>query len=303
MHLTSGETVTASVIIGADGERSVCREALLQRPDPPQPSGRLVYRILIDAAEMRQYPELSNLISPPSVDVWAGPKAHIVCYLLEEHYNIVMFSPGESDTTIYGPQPADLDHLRQLFRGWDPHLQKLLGIAESSLRWSLLETRELQSWVHPDGKFALLGDAAHACLPFMYVPPKMCSSLIARKLIYNPSAHGAAMGIESAVLLSDLLARATPRSRFHEIFKLYNDAQLPRVRTVIARSRLMGEILDMPDGPSQVERDYMLRNDIPKAGYAFAWADPALQSWLWGYDIKAEAEALWMRYLQDHTRD
>lgn len=167
VQLSTGETVEGSLVIGADGPRSVCREALLQRPDPPRPNGRLVYRILIDVAEMSEDSELLSLISPPAVDIWAGPNAHVVCYLLRDHYNIVIFFPGRSKDTIYGPQPVDLDHLRGLINGWEPRLQKLLEIAQSSLRWSLLETDELESWVHHNGKFTLLGDAAQACLPFM----------------------------------------------------------------------------------------------------------------------------------------
>lgn len=167
IQLSTGETVNGSLVIGADGPRSVCREALMKRPDPPRPNGRLVYRILVDVDEMSKVPELLSLISPPCVEIWAGPNAHVVCYLLKDHYNIVIFFPGQSSDTIYGPQPVALDHLRELIHGWEPRLQKLLDIAQSSLRWSLLETDELESWVHHDGKFALVGDAAQACLPFM----------------------------------------------------------------------------------------------------------------------------------------
>ena len=167
VQLSTAETVKGNLIIGADGPHSVCREALLQKPDPPRPNGRLVYRILIDKAEMSKHPELLSLISPPCVDIWAGPNAHIVCYLLRNHFNIVMFFPGGIIDTIYGPKPVDLNHLRGLIHGWEPRLQRLLEIAQSSLQWSLLETDELESWVHPDGKFVIIGDAAHACLPFM----------------------------------------------------------------------------------------------------------------------------------------
>ena len=69
--------------------------------------------------------------------------------------------------TIYGPQPVDLNHLRGLAHGWEPRLLRLLEIAQSSLQWSLLETDELESWIHPEGEFVIIGDAAHACLPFM----------------------------------------------------------------------------------------------------------------------------------------
>ena len=63
--------------------------------------------------------------------------------------------------------------------------------------------------------------------------------------------------------------------------KMYNSVQLPRTKTVIARSRLMGDILEMPDGPAQIELDRQLCHDTPKNGFTFAWADPDLQNLLW----------------------
>ena len=167
VELSTAEVVRGDLVIGADGSRSVCREALLQRLDPPRLNGRLVYRILIEVQEMSKDRELQTLISPPCVDIWAGPGAHMVCYLLKEHYNVVIICSGQGDETILGPQPVDIVHLRGLIQGWEPRLQRLLEISQSSLRWSLLETEVLESWVHHEGRFALLGDAAQACLPFM----------------------------------------------------------------------------------------------------------------------------------------
>ncbi|KAM0803245.1 hypothetical protein BDR22DRAFT_801742 [Usnea florida] len=224
VQLSSGEAVKGNLIIGADGPHSVCREALLQKPDPPRPNGRLVYRILIDKAEMSKLPELVILISPPCVDIWAGPNAHIVCYLLRGHFKIVMFFPGGVMNTIYGPKPVDLNHLRGLVHVWEPRLLRFLENAPSSLQWSLLEIHELESWVHPEGKFVVIGDAAHACLPFM--------------------AHGAAMGVESAALLSNLLRGAPHPAEVCDLLKMYNSVQLSRMhgRTLTCRTCCGGTI-------------------------------------------------------------
>ena len=40
------------------------------------------------------------------------------------------------------------------------------------------------------------------------------------------------------------------------------------------------DILEMPDGPAQIERDRQLCHDMPKHGFPFAWADPDLQNLL-----------------------
>lgn len=109
------------------------------------------------------------------------------------------------------------------------------------------------------------------------------------------------MGVESAALLSNLLTRARHPSDICHLLKLYNSAQLPRAKTVIARSRLMGDILEMPDGPAQIERDRELCRDVPKAGFPFAWADPDLQSFLWNYDTNSEADSIWRTYASTHA--
>lgn len=167
--LETGEIVKADLLVGADGERSICRDALLGRADPPLPNGRLVYRILIPAADMARVPLLAPLVQPAGVHLWMGPESHAVGYLLRGVFNLVMFCPGtEEGEELQGPQRAKLEDVRALFRGWEERVQGLLGLADVCLRWSLLETKPLDEWVHPNGRFALLGDSAHACLPFMY---------------------------------------------------------------------------------------------------------------------------------------
>lgn len=51
--------------------------------------------------------------------------------------------------------------------GWDPRLQTLLGVVEQTQKWRMLTSREMAEWRHPGGKFALLGDACHATLPYL----------------------------------------------------------------------------------------------------------------------------------------
>ena len=109
------------------------------------------------------------------------------------------------------------------------------------------------------------------------------------------------MAVESAALLSNLLTRARHPSEICDLLRLYNSAQLARAKTVIARSRLMGHIFEMPDGPAQIERDRDLSHGVPKAGFPFAWADPDLQSFLWNYDTTSEADRLWRVHANTHT--
>ena len=167
VRLSTGETIAADLIIGADGARSVCRDTLLGQPDPLQPSGYLTYRICIDINEVSQYPEVVDLIHPPRIHGWLGPAAHIVCSGLKGLFNVVLSQPEDREAISFDVQRGDLRKLRRSFENWEPRLQKLLEIAEETLRWSLPQSRQIESWVHTNGNFTLVGDSAHSTFPLM----------------------------------------------------------------------------------------------------------------------------------------
>lgn len=70
--LENGEFITGDAVIAADGLRSVCREALLGRKDPPIPSGSLAYRITLDPEKMRKHEDLRDLVDYPEFHCWIG---------------------------------------------------------------------------------------------------------------------------------------------------------------------------------------------------------------------------------------
>ncbi|CAF9912953.1 MAG: hypothetical protein ALECFALPRED_008443 [Alectoria fallacina] len=171
VELVSGRRYEADLILGADGEHSVCRELLLGRRDPPHSSGDMVFRLFIPISKMSLQPSLAFLVDPLGVHAWYGPNSHAVCYPLPKEgiFNVVLTFPEERDALTIGPQPADLDDIRNRCRKWDPEFQHLLRLADKALKWTLLQTDELETWVHPSGRLALLGDSAHATLPYLYV--------------------------------------------------------------------------------------------------------------------------------------
>jgi hypothetical protein len=45
-------------------------------------------------------------------------------------------------------------------------VQKLLSLVKHTLNWKLMDRLPLPTWVHPNGRIALLGDACHPMLPY-----------------------------------------------------------------------------------------------------------------------------------------
>jgi salicylate hydroxylase len=141
---------------------------MLGRKDPPHFTGDLAYRITVKASDMRMHPGLVELAENPAINMWMGPQAHAVCYLLKggDLYNIVLVCPDNLPEFI-NTAKADLQEMRDFFANWDPKLRALLDMVQETSKWRLQSSQEMYTWCHEGGKFALLGDACHATLPYM----------------------------------------------------------------------------------------------------------------------------------------
>jgi len=62
--LKSGERLQADLIIAADGIHFVARAAFLQKPDPPQPTGDIAYRIVLNKEEIEDA-DLLEMVTKP----------------------------------------------------------------------------------------------------------------------------------------------------------------------------------------------------------------------------------------------
>lgn len=60
--LSTGKVLTADIVIGADGPRSIVRPVVLDRNDDAEPSGITVFGGTIPAEEMLKDPELAKLV-------------------------------------------------------------------------------------------------------------------------------------------------------------------------------------------------------------------------------------------------
>jgi salicylate hydroxylase len=168
IKLANGTVFKADLVIGADGLKSTCREALLGRKDPPRLTGDLAYRIIVPASKMREKECLRELVDSPAINYWLGPDSHAVGYLLKggDLYNVVLACP-DNLPEMENTAKADLREMRDFFSTWDPKLKALLELVQETSKWRLMNSEEMARWGHEAGKFVLLGDACHATLPYL----------------------------------------------------------------------------------------------------------------------------------------
>jgi salicylate hydroxylase len=241
------ETVErADAAIGADGIHSVLRESIAPAVDA-RFSGLCAFRCLVPAT---QAPAMALR---PVQSLWLGAQRHFVHYPISAGrlVNLVAIVPAgdwrEESWTSEGHVPD----LRAEFEGWDARVLQLIDAATDTRRWALVDRTPLPRWT--DGRLTLLGDAAHAMLPFF--------------------AQGAAQAVEDAEALA-LCLRAADRTTVTQALMRYDAQRRPRASQVQVMSRGRELRNHLPDGPEQEQRDAEL-----------ARGDPLRQSaWLYGHD-------------------
>jgi salicylate hydroxylase len=220
-------SVTADLVVGADGIRSVIREALAH--DAPYFSGITVYRGLIRRCGAGSVESL--------VTVWLGPGRHCVWYpISDDLVNVVASIPdtsagaGEEWTA-----PGRVADLAAAYDGWHPEVRRMVAGLEAVTRWSLHERPALPRLC--TARVVLVGDAAHPMLPF--------------------GAQGASQAIEDAAALAVCL-RGTGASGVPAALRRYDALRRPRLARIAATVGVHKRQHHLADGPGQRRRDRAL---------------------------------------------
>ena len=78
--LASGEVVTAALIIGADGVKSIVQTAVLGKTNEARATGDAAYRAIVPTSVMLNDPELKPLVDHPEMTAWMAPGRHLMGY-------------------------------------------------------------------------------------------------------------------------------------------------------------------------------------------------------------------------------
>ncbi|KAJ7460934.1 hypothetical protein B0H11DRAFT_1736272 [Mycena galericulata] len=284
--LKSGEFLSGDLIIGADGIKSVVRDAVVGGPPkPPVPTGHAAYRAIISTKDMISDADLESLVEQTEVINWMGPAKHVIGYCIrgKTEYNLVMVHPDSREQESYTAE-GSVKKMMADFEGWEPRVQKLLGLVSKTLIWPLLYREPLEKWVAPTGKVVLLGDACHPMLP--------------------SHAQGSAMAVEDAAVLGVLLSHISSHDQLVPLLHGYQSLRYNRTAETQLAARANHSIFHLEDGPKQQERDRSMRAAMELAldqerglvsataldGNANIWADKKKSQIQFSYDAEVEAE-------------
>ena len=189
--------------------------------------------------------------------LWLARDAHLVHYPIAggTRLNLVAVveeapeDRGEIDWNAAGSAAV----VARAFGGFAEPARALVAAATDWRRWPLYAVDPAGTWAR--GRVAILGDAAHAMLPFV--------------------AQGAAMAIEDAVVLAAALAEA---ATVEDGLRDYAARRRPRVGRVVAEAARTGRIYHLA-GPAAVARDLAMRlaggdRLIARLDWLYGWTPP-----------------------------
>ncbi|MEJ8475528.1 FAD-dependent monooxygenase [Roseibium algae] len=244
----SGLSFPAAALIGADGVWSKVRETIPNH-ETARFSGRTAYRATLPAAQID-----ADLLT--DTHIWLGSNAHLIHYPIKNHseFNIVAVVSEDWNEETWSAA-ASREQLLQRFSKWSPSAKRILEQPKNWLKWALCGVPAAGPWV--SGKTALLGDAAHAMLPF--------------------AAQGAAMAIEDGL---ELAAAITPQTNdMAASLKTYEQNRVQRVIKVQRTAEKNGQIYHM-QGPLALGRDTVLKLSsqqslAARTDWIYSWKPPA----------------------------
>lgn len=181
----------------------------------------------------------------------------------------VMCHPAPTFTEESWTSKATKQDILGQFSTWDPsRLGKLVDLIPSDnvMVWHLCVHDPLPTWVMK--KVVLMGDACHPMLPYV--------------------AQGGAQGIEDVAVLALALNRVSTLDDLSVLLKAYELARKPRAEHIMSIAGVNRDVLHLPDGPEQRERDRKF------AAVAQGGENPDLlghadvQKLLWDYDPEKE---------------
>jgi salicylate hydroxylase len=256
-RFADGSEIEADIIVGADGIHSAVRRSLFGS-QAPRFTGCVCWRGLVP---LDKFPP--GLIST-DLTMYMGPRQHVIHYMVRGGNVVNFVAHVETDawTGESWTQECDRSEVMDTFAGWHPPLLQLLGASERYYKWALYDRDPVERW--SKGRATLLGDAAHAMLPYI--------------------GQGACMAIEDGYTLAATIAQMP--GRLDDALQRYERLRQPRARRAVLGARARGEEMHLTSRWAQLKRNIKMalhhRLGGDKTGIQLGW--------FYDYDVATAAQ-------------
>lgn len=208
LNFADGSSAQGDLLIGADGLKSVVRHQIVGEV-PATYTGDAAWRITVPIERL-----------PPNfleqvMSVFMGPGGHVVMYYLRAGALLNFVGIVETDDVSDESWTVKMpwEQLKADFAGWHPIIQTVIDKADKDkcYRWSLHNRLPISNW--STARATLLGDSAHATLPYL--------------------AQGAVMAIEDGAVLARAL---NMESDIAAALQLYQRNRIDRTSRIVLQS-------------------------------------------------------------------
>lgn len=223
-----GGEIDADLVIGADGVHSAVRQSLWPRALQPKYAGHTAWRLVM--------PRPSSLVDAGATmwaEVW-GPNAVFGLFPVGRDrvycYGTAAVPPGTK------APDSELAEMRRRFSDWCEPIPAILAAATEDvvLRNDIYMLPPLETYVH--GPVALLGDAAHAMVPYL--------------------GQGGCQALEDAAVLCLAVETQTDLAT---ALRRYDELRRPRTQMIVKKSWSSGKVGHLSWAPARAVRNALLR--------------------------------------------
>ena len=232
LHFEDGSAAKGDILIGADGVKSVIRD---------QVAGAVKAIYTGDSAWRLTVPKkkLPANFMEEVMSVWMGPGKHSVSYWIRggELLNFVgaVETPVAREESWTAKFPTE--DLKTDFQGWHEDIQTVIDLVDKHecYRWALYRRPTIENW--SSDRVTILGDAAHATLPYL--------------------AQGAAMAIEDGAVLTRSLEQS---EEIADALQLYQRNRAERTARVVNTSDANRKLFHL-DSVEEIRQSFATRDE------------------------------------------
>jgi 2-polyprenyl-6-methoxyphenol hydroxylase-like FAD-dependent oxidoreductase len=231
--LTDGSTITAKIVVGADGIRSQLR-TLASLGGETRYSGSSSYRAIAKSAKLLS-PELDH----DAYEIWGrGCRLGFSKINADDYYWYMTFDSAPNASLAPLPRRA---HAESLFSKFFPRWTPLLENTQEILQTDISDLKRLETW--SSDRIGLIGDAAHATTPNL--------------------GQGGAMAVEDAYSLTDAVDKVGLNKK---AFELYEKQRREKVDWTVSTSWNIGRMCHLKNPLLRSLRNVALKKMLSGGG-------------------------------------